>query len=375
MAINAAESENVFFARLSALSLIDLKPKFVERGWTTFADFALGCSDFTGKDAAKFQSEIVEPLVGAETARITKHRRLFVQAYAAHAAFLEKMDAPPSAQPIQLHPLDREASMKTTRDRLTGIDVDGDSEPSHALINKMATILTHGVIKCPPWEALTSRNQEIDNVDEAPGMKIIETPDGSAAFVPLPHAEGSADLSGEMRWDIAMQRRGVAMEVSGLMVYEAHSQWHATMKKAFLSDPPPNYRRPTWAQLRNADKELWKRVASTCPSGCRADPAADKTNFEVAWRREMASTEVKHFLLPMPLAVGSSSTSSSWPSGSSPAPSQDGRLHKLENKLKNCQEQLKRKSENINGGKGWGGGKDKKKGKGKGKKGFLHARV
>ena len=71
MAVSHVESETVFYARLGQLGLADLKPKFVERGWTTFADFAMGCSDFTGKDPVKFQNEIVTPLLGTDTAKVT----------------------------------------------------------------------------------------------------------------------------------------------------------------------------------------------------------------------------------------------------------------------------------------------------------------
>ena len=219
----------------------------------------------------------------------------------------------------------------------------------------MAPVLTHGLRKYAPWEELTSRTQEVDNVTEAPGMKIVETPDGGAAFVPLPQNEGSADLSGEMRWDLALQRRGIAMEVAGLLTYESHSLWHQSMKTTYLRTPPPGYRQPTWAQLRNADRELWRCVSSACPTGFKPEPGAAMTAFEAAWIRLMTDPKVVHFFLPFPFAVGASASSS--PSSSSLAllnPASD-RARQLENQMKNKNEQivaLKRRLENQGGGKG-----------------------
>ena len=284
MAVHPAESSPVFFARLETLGLTDLKEKFESKGWTSYADFAMACSDFTGKDPEKFHAEIIKPLLGDVEIRIPKVRRLFVQAYAAHAQLLEKMDQPAPDKPVQLHPLDREAAFTAVKAIICGIVIEGESEPSHALINRFAGVLSHGISRYEPWEKMTSRVQEINDVSEAPGLKLVES-EGVAVFVPTQPNEGSADLSGEMRWDLAMRRRGLAMEISGLMSFDAHSLWHEAMRTAFLREPPPGYRRPTWAQLRNADRELWHRVASACPAGCNAKPGASKTAFEEAWVR------------------------------------------------------------------------------------------
>ena len=59
--MSAADSSSVFFARVAELGLIDLKDRFTELGWTSFADFAFACSDFKGNDPELFKREVLEP--------------------------------------------------------------------------------------------------------------------------------------------------------------------------------------------------------------------------------------------------------------------------------------------------------------------------
>ena len=363
MAVHPAESTPVFFARVDELGLSDLKPEMTKRGWNCFSDFAMACSDFSGKDNAAFQKEIVEPLVGDKDDRLTRIRRLFVQSYAVHASYLEKSQDPAVERTVTMHPLDREEATKTVRARITGFVIEGDSEPSFKLINTMATVLTNGVVRYPAWETLTSRKQEINDIPEVPGLKLLETETG-VTFVPVTPNDDSADLSGEMRWDLAFRREGVAMEISGLMVYDAHSLWHEVLRSAYLTEPPPGYRRVTWAQLRNADRELWRRVAGDCTSGCKAKPGQGKTAFETSWLARHLSPEVRHLLLPLP-ASSSSQSSASPPSESTSVAVQ---ISRLENRLKIAQEQIagqKRRLEAAGAGSqsrsGGGGGRSNRR--------------
>ena len=72
MAQSPVESPVVFWNRVASLGLTDLKDKFTSNGWTTFADFALACSDFSGRDTTLFTKEVIEPLIGEDKLRITK---------------------------------------------------------------------------------------------------------------------------------------------------------------------------------------------------------------------------------------------------------------------------------------------------------------
>ena len=145
MATNPAESSTVFFSRVTELGLGDIRDKFQSRGWTSFADFAMACSDFSGRDNVAFTNDVVKPLIGEDTARLPKVRRLFAQAYAVHSSFITNLDTPAAPdKPVVMHPLDRDDSLKKVKARLTGLIIEGDTEPSFALTDKYATTLTNG---------------------------------------------------------------------------------------------------------------------------------------------------------------------------------------------------------------------------------------
>ena len=125
-------------------------------------------------------------------------------------------------------------------------------------------------------------------MDVTPGLRLIEK-EGAAIFEPVPAHEGSADLSDGLRWDLAMKRRGLAMDLAGLLPYESHQKWHDLIRKTFMSTPRPGFMKPDWLQLRTADEELFMRVASSCMGTAKTKPGEAKTNFQTYWDQEIAA--------------------------------------------------------------------------------------
>ena len=138
------------------------------------------------------------------------------------------------------------------------------------------------------------------------------------------------------------------MEVAGLLTFEAHNLWHEAMWTTYIMTPPPGYKRPTWGQLRNADAELWRRVSAACPAGCKRKPGATKTQFEEGWVKECLSAEVRHYLLPMPGTAPGSGAQSSSSTSSQPQPLASA-IKRLENKLKQAEQQIAGQKRRLEG--------------------------
>ena len=355
-----ADSKTVFAARLAELELSSLKPKFDANGWFCFADFAMACSDMNGRDPALFKTDVLDPLLGEDKSKIPRVRRLYVQAYTAHAQMIEKMNDPAPERPLTMHPLDRDARTTDLKTRIRGFKLLGDSEPSFALINRMTTILNNGIVSYEGWEKLTSRDQEVNCVTAVPGMRLVTGTDGAVTFVAIPDAGPSTDLNGELRWDLALRRRGLAMDIAGLCSWESHMEWHEQMKFAYLEEPPPTYCRPDWVQLLQADRKLWTRVATACAASCKAKPGSAVTNFEEIWLNLIQSQEIKHYLLPRHGGSTSSSSSSSAVPPQSHGP--DKVVRRLENELAKARKEILQQKRRV----GQMGNSDVK-GKGKGK--------
>ena len=84
--------------------------------------------------------------------------------------------------------------------------------------NKFSNFLQAGTVKYIEWAKLNTRTQEINCIDEEPGLKLM----AEGTFVQRAAAHPDADIRGELRWDLTMRRRGVAMDIAGLCSFEGH---------------------------------------------------------------------------------------------------------------------------------------------------------
>ena len=358
-AMAAADSSLVFFKRVAELGLIDLKPTFESKGWTSFGDFAYSCSSMQAADPEIFKAEVLVPLLGEDESRVPRVRRLYMQSYAVGAAELNAYANPNAAPALQtMHAVDRQAAHDRISERMVGFKVKDESDPSIALINRFSSFLSTGAVKYVEWFKCNTRTQEINSVDEEPGMKLM--PDGS--FVQKQQVVADADLRGELRWDLALRRRGVAMDIAGLCSFEAHQLWHEKLRESLLNEPPPGHRPVSYKQLENADRALFVFVAKKCSAGAGVQPPGTKTRFELAWTEGMFADEVRYLLIPLPAGTGLAASSTSI----SPAPAQSDaskELKKVQNQLRQAQEQLqaaKRRAENQGGRAGGGKGSNKR---------------
>lgn len=231
----------------------------------------------------------------------------------------------------------------------------------------MLHFLQNGFVKHIPWEKRTSRDQEVLEEHEVPGLKLNE--DG--VFVQVPAMGPDANLSSELHWDLAMRRCDVAMDIAELCTFEAADIWTEVLKAACLAPPPPGCRRVSWAQLRNADRKIWQLASAECKGGCKAKPGETRTQFEEAFLIAIFAPEVRHLLNPLPDG-GNISAPASSASAAPSGPDQSAVIRRLESRLKTAEDQLrgqKRRQPEQGGrssgrdGKGSGkGGRDSKAG-------------
>ena len=359
----AMDSKTVFSTALKELGLDVLEEKFVENGWDTYGDFAFATSDPTGKNAELSQREVVDEILpkdGSLKRLIPKLRRLYAQSYLSATTTLnENVNPTTTEQKAIMHPDDRHARTESLRTRMTGFTLSGPNLPSHALIDRFTTILQKKVVKHVPWEKSTSREQELLDETEVRGLKL--SPEGLLIQDVAP--ELATSLAGEFLWDYAMRRRSGAGDVSGLVPFSVLDNWTETMKSYLLAQPPPGYRAVSWAQLHNADRQLWKMVAADCENGTGAKPGETRTAFEKSFATRMLDPDVRACLQFLPSGSGAASSNqaagpaaASTATAASPAmavrDTTHSELQKLRNRLENTEMALKnakRKLENPDG--------------------------
>ena len=209
--------------------------------------------------------------------------------------------------------------------------------PAHKLCDLFATILAKDVVRYIAWEKCISRDQETTEEPESKGLKLSK--DGMLMQDVAP--DSHTNLSGEFLWDYAMRRRSLAADISGLLRFETADKWTETLKQYLLKTPPPGHKKVGWFQIKSADEALWNFVQRKCEITTKAQPGADTTAFELAWKEGMFDYDVRQHLsfLQGPSSSTPSSTSVA-PFVPSSASAHDQTIQKLTNRLKNAQEQI-----------------------------------
>ena len=359
-AVNKANSTVCFKAELESSGLGKLLPVFQEQGWECFQDFAFCTTDPTGKDSALFEKTCKDVLEhknikkedNSHLRMLHKLRRLYQLSYiiTCDSMMIKDDDAEESAA-TRLTPLDRASRTQALRDRISGFELAGPSQPSQKLTDRFSAMLTKGLVTYVQWEHCTSRGAE---VLQEPSVKSLQISADGLALQPM-EKDATVEVQDQFSWDYALRRRALACDISGLMTFESMNLWHESLKAAMLQPPPPGYRKVSWQQLRAADQALFQAVALECESGTRAPNGSEMTAFETSWRTQMFSAEVRAFLVPLPSQPASSSSSAG-------AASKD-EIQKLKNRLANTEQALKRRRSEVEAAAPKGGGKGNEKGK------------
>ena len=167
-------------------------------------------------------------------------------------------------------------------------------------MNFCFAILQKDAVRYIPWERCTSRRDEINDpkFEEDPGLKLAA--DGT--FVQSNHVGSGADLSSELRWEDALRRRALAMDMSGLCAYDVADLWHEKLRRAFLAPVVPGRAKISLSQLLLADKALFVYIGeqlATSDLGVSAGEVV--TQFQKAWVEGTLAQEVCVHLQPLPL--------------------------------------------------------------------------
>ena len=335
-----ANSKAAFLSQLSDLNLLDIKEKFVENGWETFGDFGFGCSCQT--DTKSIEDEIVKPLCGENKVYAARIRRLFAMSFVIASAEAEKFLSPDADPVIKLHPAEREERRNLVSSRITGFVMTGELDPSARLIDKCVTILNTGAVKYIAWAKCTTAQSELIDVHEVVGLRL----DDKGLLVRAAPSEGpDTDTSTDLLLDNTLRRRALAADIASLCQYEVMQLWHEQLKAALLRVQPPGFSKVSYSQIRNADQELWRRVAEKCRSGCKRPSPTEPSAFETAFKALCFDSEVRIFLSPLPR--GTSSSSSASPASSSFSGPSDSALAKQNQKLANSVSQLRNEIANL----------------------------
>eukprot|EP00971_Amphidinium_carterae_P261738 5192359-Amphidinium_carterae.1 len=273
------------------------------RGWHTYAGlaFSTAFSPDEKNDGEYFAESVIKPLREEESLeedQVPMLRRLWKESQVYWTAHMKKK-VESEDRPTKLAPAELAERLTRIRAKLAGLALDGSLEPSHALINKFAQMFEENTLRHIPWEALTSRTHEAQGLSRDSTTKTVAA--DAMGFLKVSSSDTSltVPLGSDLRIEQALIRRGVAMDMSGLLDFHKHKLLVARFTEDLTRDPIEGYSRISWAQVLRADQEFFRLMSDKTLGKLQHGPdgqfACDAVFDEV-----MVSPEFVRHLLPLP---------------------------------------------------------------------------
>ena len=178
---------------------------------------------------------------------------------------------------------ERERRLKSLRTALPGAIIEGDGEPSRALLELAVQMHTLNEIKYIAPEKATSRIFELTS--EKPASRMLELTQDKLVVKDREPEDGSACTT-PMLLAAAMRRRSLALHFADVMSFEIHERYVARLFSHLTHAVPDGFGRPTLAQVLQADRLAWvhlieKNVKPRSVGGVRPLDTALPAAFEV----------------------------------------------------------------------------------------------
>ena len=334
------DSEAVFAERCDEIGILPVElARMRALNVATFGKFDFAASYTPGQlDAAPLLALMamicaVDP---PPQERVPLLRRLFFESYTLAAADLRsRLEKRDDDQPRKLAQAERSVRYTAQVHRLTGLDLVGELEPSHALVDLIFQMVEDNQLKYVAWGSCTKRDQELMGIKQDPMWK----PDSQGVIREVRvQAELRADTSSDLRLKYALQRRSLAFDQARLVDYERFEKWSSVLLEAYSKQPAEGYRRVTIEQVQQADMELFKQLIKETRGGIR--PTAGVAPLERALENAIIAAEVRLLLQPLPAGTSSKKK---------PEADDDDRQSDDKSKYAKENERLKRSLENLNG--------------------------
>ena len=155
---------------------------------------------------------------------------------------------------------EKQARYEKVRQKIPGFLVQGETEPSHALLDKCQLMYDTGAVVWISPSLCTKRESEVQAAPKD-SQQVLRIEAQTLKVNTEGPKVADADHGSEIKLQWCLQRRGVAFEMCELVSWETSQKWLATLFAAYSTDPPPGFARVTLQQLVAADKAMWTMLA------------------------------------------------------------------------------------------------------------------
>ena len=232
---------------------------------------------------------------GATIGAVASLKRLLFESQTQLMAMLKEQITNPEPTVARKVPqAERQARLTNLRNRLTGVLVEGHSEPSQALLDLATQLFDQNILRYIPLEKCYSRLVELSHTGKHSKTLEIES---SRIVVKEKDADVETTVQSSYQLLEALKRRGLALDFAGVMSYTRHDRYVQALFAHLNRDPPSGYNRCSVAQLISADRAAWCHLIERDikPRPDHAGVLALDTELENA----LKTYEVSFTLLPL----------------------------------------------------------------------------
>ena len=237
----------------------------------------------------------------ATIGQLSNLKRLFFEATTLVIASLKQAVAnETSEQQVTLKKLpvaEKRARAETQANRLAGLNMTGELEPSHHLVDLANHILETGSIIWIAPSKCSKRDDEIQvAIKERTSSIQIEN---AVLKVAQTTSEVQGDTGSKLKLQWCWQRRGVAFDRCGLISWAVHEKWVSTMLNNLSRETPAGFGSIKVDQLIRADREMFT-ILSQEHIGTLKPNAAGVSPLDARLTALMTDPRVTMFMLPLP---------------------------------------------------------------------------
>ena len=194
--------------------------------------------------------------------------------------------------------VETQARLADQRRRLNGLDIEGELQPSYALIDAVnGMIESSSVLWIAPSKA-TSRDQEIQH--GAKNLPSVVQLEQHTLKLSPPDAAIEADCSTTVQLQWCLQRRALALDQVRLSSWDCQNKWINQLLTVLNTPSPPGHSRISLEQLVKADKQMWTELSKVFTGAVVAATGVAAPPFDEHIMRLRHDPRVTMYLLPLP---------------------------------------------------------------------------
>ena len=191
----------------------------------------------------------------AETSAL---KRLGFEAHTYLVATLrQQIDQSDDSQPRKVAFAERTQRMERLRNELRGLEIAGELEPAHALLDKCCAMFDSNNVKWLEPAVCISRSMEVQGTPKSRELTLEK-----GSLILKQDDKMTCATDSEIKLHYAFSRRAVALAFARVMSFQQHSAWVTFLCESLHREVPQGYSRANLTQVVGCDKAAWARLAT-----------------------------------------------------------------------------------------------------------------